>query len=215
MDAFTIRTRDNISDIATPFDLQNIVTFPTRQSAHLEKIFTNIENIQKLTPERLAPRQDSDHDMVFIPRTINTVNDSGNIPYRKVTRESKLAVELDIAALDWSNICSLPDPNTKAHALQTTITNIVNKHCPIRYRKATKPKTPWFGSLANKLRNAKNKSLRRGAKTSSFFSNALKKHLRKAKRKWIADRLGQNNSKITWRMVKTLTAKTKKTPAKP
>ena len=65
------------------------------------------------------------------------------------------------------------------------------------------------------MRNAKNKSLRRRSKTAKFFSNALKKHLRQAKKKWIAARLGENNSKTIWRMVKTLTTKTKKLSAKP
>ena len=66
------------------------------------------------------------------------------------TVESKLAVELDIAALDWSNIYSLPNPNMNG---QTKITNILNKNCPIRYQKATKPQTPWSGKQDKQYRN--------------------------------------------------------------
>ena len=53
--------------------------------------------------------------------------------------------------------------------------------------------------MANKLRNTRNKSLQRGEKTS----NAQKSN----------EEMVWNNSKITWRMVKTLTAKIKKMSA--
>ena len=102
------------------------------------------------------------------------------MPYHHVTRESQIAIERDIAQLDWSNITSLTDPNSKAIATHSTISNIVSRHCTIKYKKVTKPITPWFDNLARKLRNAKSKSLRRLNKTAKFFSNALKKHLRQA-----------------------------------
>ena len=48
-----------------------------------------------------------------------------------------------------------------------------------------------------------------------FFTQMLLNHVRKSKRKWIMDKLGANNSKSTWKVVKTLTSKTTKPNVRP
>ena len=132
----------DMTDLATLLDLTNIVQFPTRQNAYLDKIFTNIDDLMTSTPEKLAPLKDSDHDIIFLPRTASQATTTEKVPYRHVTRESRLAVELDIAQIDLSNITSLTDPNSKAIAIESTIGDIVNRPCPIEYWEVIKPKTP-------------------------------------------------------------------------
>ena len=122
----------DMTDLATLFDLTNIVQFPTRQNAYLDKIFTNIDDLKTSTLEKLAPLQDSDHDIIFLQKTTSHATTSEKITYHHVTRESQIAIERDIAQLDWSNITSVTDPNSKAIAIHSTISNIVNRHCPIK-----------------------------------------------------------------------------------
>ena len=57
--------------------------------------------------------------------------------------------------------------------------------------------------------------MKNGRTTSKYFGKLLKGHLRKAKKRWVAEKLGENNSKITWRTIKSLTAKDKSSAAKP
>jgi hypothetical protein len=45
----------NIDDITTIFHLQNIIPFPTRQDAHLDRIYTNVKELFSITPAKLAP----------------------------------------------------------------------------------------------------------------------------------------------------------------
>ena len=59
-----------IPDIETLFDLTNIVPFPTRGDAYLDKIFTNLPEMKTFAAEKLALLHDSDHDVVFIQSVV-------------------------------------------------------------------------------------------------------------------------------------------------
>ena len=43
----------DMTDLATLFDLTNIVQFPITQNAYLDNIFTNIDNLKTSTAEKL------------------------------------------------------------------------------------------------------------------------------------------------------------------
>lgn len=49
------------------FNLQNIVTCPTRKNTYLDKIFTNVARKLQSTLLKLAALGRSDHDSVFVP----------------------------------------------------------------------------------------------------------------------------------------------------
>ena len=51
-----------------------------------------------------------------------------------MNRRTQANVSRDIAMIDWSYITNLSDPNIKAEALQRSITDIVDKNCPIQYK---------------------------------------------------------------------------------
>ena len=90
--------------------------------------------MKTVTAEKLAPLHDSDHDVVFIPSVDFSPDQAEKIPYRKVNRTTRENISRDIAMIEWSYITNLSDPNIKAEALQRSITDIVDKNCPIQYK---------------------------------------------------------------------------------
>jgi hypothetical protein len=103
-----------IPDIETLFNLTNIVHFPTRGEAYLGKIYTNIREMKQITAEKLAPLQDRDHDVVYIPRINFAPDQAERVTYRKVKRTAREKISHDIALIDWSYITDISDADLKA-----------------------------------------------------------------------------------------------------
>ena len=63
-----------------------------------------------------------------------------------------------------------------------------------------------LGYIRRKLRNAKRKAHKKGCPTAKLYTGLLKKHLRKAKRKWIRKKVDAKDPKSMWSAVKSLRA---------
>ena len=86
-------------------------------------------------PEKLALLHNSDHDIIYKPGACYMSLNKETTSHRIVNRTSRMRVEQDIANIDWSPITNLYDPELKAEAFQKTITDIVDKHCPIKLKR--------------------------------------------------------------------------------
>jgi hypothetical protein len=199
----------DMSDVCTLFNLKNIVDFPTRDTAYLDHIYTNIPEIQSASCTKLPPIGSSDHSTAFLPSRAAEKPQSDFVYRRKITPQRRLEIEKDISGIEWSEMLENSDPNAQAEHLQNTVTAIVNRHCPFIRVKKQHNKTPWFDGLSRKLKNAKQKAYSRGCPTARAFSNLLRKHLRKAKKQWITKRLQDKNPKTLWRTLDTLNSKSK------
>ena len=118
--------------IADTFKLKNIVPFSTRGDAQLDKILTNMEEYRLENCNKLAPLANNDHCCI-------TVTNCFRKPYqyiyklkRKSTRATKMAVEQDIALLDWTPVLEAHNIDEKVNTYYNMINSIVDQHCPLR-----------------------------------------------------------------------------------
>ncbi len=72
----------NISDLLTSHNLNQIISEPTRGSAILDLVITNMQQFYKKTPSILAPVGTSDHNLVNWGPDVNAPK-----PHGKVIRE--------------------------------------------------------------------------------------------------------------------------------
>ena len=205
----------DMTDLCNIFNLTNIVSFPTRRDAYLDKIFTNITDIKELRCEKLPPLGSSDHDVVFVPSTVMTKPETEYFFKLKITPAARMNIERDVAMINWNSITTLPDVQHQAHQFQKTMSDIVNTHCPVQKVKKKYKQSPWFDSLATKLKNAKKKAYSKGCPTAKVFGNLLKKHIKKRKKQWITTKLSDPDPKSIWSVINTVTGKTKAKTTKP
>ena len=84
------------------------------------------------------------------------------------------------------------------------LTAIVDKYCPKIRKKTVNKTTPWFDSLATKLKNVKKKAYSKGCPSAKFFGRLLKNHIRKSKKKWICNKLQEKEPKSLWTVINCL-----------
>lgn len=194
----------NMKDLSSIFDLHNIIDFPTRGKAFLDHVYTNIEELKTVKCEKLAPLGQSDHDTIFVPGKPITKPPAAYYYTRKITPAARINIQQEVAETDWTTITQQPDVHQQAADLQLKLAAIVNKHCPKIHKKTQNKRTPWFDSLAKKLKNAKKKAYSKGCPSAKFFGRLLKRHIRKSKRKWICDKLLEKEPKSLWTVINCL-----------
>jgi hypothetical protein len=152
----------------------------------------------------MQPLGCSDHKMIFMPSTTITRPEKDYCYKRKITPSARMAIQSDINAINWETITQLQNPHQQAEELQSTILQIVDKHCTIKRVKRAHNSKPWFDALARKLHNAKIKAYRKGCPSAKRFGILLRNHIRKIKRKWISNSLDSNNHSCMWQVINTL-----------
>lgn len=201
----------NMKDISGIFDLHNIVDFPTRGKAFLDHVYTNIDELKTVKCQKLAPLGQSDHDTIFVPGKPITKSATDYYYTRKITPAARIHIQQEVAEINWATITQQPDVHQQAADLQQKLAAIVNKHCPKIRKKAIHKTTPWFDSLAKKLKNAKKKAYSKGCPSAKIFGRLLKNHIRKSKKKWICSKLQEKEPKSLWTVINCL-RKTKNKP---
>ena len=104
----------DISDITNLFGFHNLVNFSTRGSAYLDHLYTNLSDLMSIKCNKLPPLAASDHDIIHLPTTSTTRNPQEYIHRRKVTPNSRLNIQREIAHTNWEFITSISDPNQQA-----------------------------------------------------------------------------------------------------
>lgn len=110
--------------------------------------------------KNLAVLGRSDHDTLSVPHIQCVIAKRNNKLIRHLTRSS--GENIAMCNVNWESDLSMENPYSKAEKLQSTISDILNKHCPLKSKPSKKPKTPWVDVLARKLYNAKTKASKRG-----------------------------------------------------
>ena len=157
--------RLNISSILDAYGaLKQCVTVPTRKTAILEVVLSDLSNMYH-SPTTLPPLQvdndktgsDSDHNIVVFAPQLNTqyktVRKKKTMKVRPLPESAILKYETELIKCDWENIINCKDVNEKVTNFHETIISKLDKYLP--------EKTVRISSLDKKWMLPKLKALHR------------------------------------------------------
>ena len=196
--------------LAPSLGLSQIIDFPTRNGAYLDKLFTNIDEYIKSGCEYASPEGSSDHDSVQILSAFRKPVQYETITKRVVTPAAKIKISQELENQDWQEVLNATNINQKAEIFQKIVTNIYHSHCPLRKRRKPSDKPCIETPLTLKLRRAKQRSYRTNKTAWRYLKNTLRKLLKKARRQHAQANINKimSDSKRWWTNVKSLTSPT-------
>ena len=122
----------NTSSLEQALGLTQIVDFPTRENAHLDKMYTNIPEYVKTRCSLSPPIGNSDHESVVLDSAFKKPVQYESITKRKVTPGAKIKISQQLEEQNWEAVLSAPDVDTKANTFQQIVTEIFHKNCPVK-----------------------------------------------------------------------------------
>ena len=195
--------RLDTSPIESLYGLRQLVNFPTRESATLDLILTDITEYK--APVKLSPLSANDHCVIHLPGSARHIPKFTWRTKRFVTKEARANIVRDIASESWSNITQCPDLDTKVTNLYSSINTILDRHCPVKRIRVKKEYMAWQTPLMIKLRNAKNRAYRNGSPSWKYLAKLLVKVTRSAERDYHRHQLGlleSSNTAKWWKLIK-------------
>ena len=194
------------------FRLRNLLEFPTRKDSFLDKIFTSDKSYIEAQCSKHAPLGKSDHACVLVDNVLHRKVEYYNIFKRAVTPDSKRAIQLDLARIDWSILSSIKDLDLKVESYQKIVKDIYEKHCPSKKFRVRSDSDPgWDTPLIQKLRHAKDRSYMKPS--YPYFCKTLDLFITKAKQAYYQQNANslKAGSGNWWKNVKSLESETKAT----
>ena len=146
---------------------------PTRVTHHsatlIDHIYTNAPNIGIIS--KIITADISDHLPIFCMTNTQIHRNNQNIYYSDYSSFNTEAYLNDINSLDWNNLMSGQNLNSKTKRVNDSIKFIVNKHAPIKLASKSKAKQlskPWIsGGLLKSIK----------IKQKMYRSHFLSRHL--------------------------------------
>ena len=197
-----------------------LITKPTRLTHHsatlIDHIYTNAPNIGIIS--KIITADISDHLPIFCMTDAQIHRNNQNIYYRDYSSFNTEAYLNDINSLDWNNIMSGQNLDSKAERLNDSIKFIVNKHAPIKPASRSKVKQlskPWISGGLLKSIKTKQKLYRSHflsrhplrMQQYKKYSNMLNRLKEKAKNDYFTNQFkkAHNDLKLTWKIIGSLT----------
>jgi exonuclease III len=123
--------RLDISGLCDQNGLKSLVNFPTRNTAKLDDILTDVECYD--AAEKLAPIGTSDHCSIFVKGAC--VSEGSSQKYHYITRRDlrqhkKSALLEELILTDWNDVLQAKDVDSKVDKYYNIINNLLDKHCP-------------------------------------------------------------------------------------
>ena len=128
------------------YPLKQVVKRPTRGTAILDKIFTNMYTLYR-NPNILAPTSLSDHCTIIYEPNASLKYDKGRsltLSVRTSKHLNKLSLVSAITEFDWTPLFLQFSCQTKFDLFQTSIVNLINQHLPFRMVKRHTSDKPWI-----------------------------------------------------------------------
>ena len=195
--------------ICEQFALKHLVEFPTRDSAKLDVILTDIPEYQPA--KKLSPLARNDHCCILVEGQQFHKSMYVKREKRLITPERRNSLLSDLASANWEQVLSSATVNEKVAALHNTINQLLDKHCPTRIVKERSDKPLWMTPSILKLIDAKDKAYQKGCPSWKFLQTLCQKAIRSSKRKFTDELLNkEQNTKAWWDTVKLITNNLKK-----
>ena len=187
-----------VADALVDFpELAEVVTPPTRDDRHIDKIFTNFSEdihdsgcVPPLETEGSdTTKSFSDHNIQYlcarVPRKA-PVNWQ-TYTYRPYNQAGADAFVAELSVLKWDNIYALHSSNDMALALQFVLDDLMEKHFPTKTCKKKDSDLPWFNKTAKKMVKKKQAIYKAEGQSDRWLrqSEKLQKYLDKGQQNFL------------------------------
>ena len=202
-----------LQSIIESYGFTQIIDQPTRITENtrtlLDIIITNdLDLIHSHGAQ--PPIGNSDHCLTYVNLNHLKPNNNGKqIRFRDFSNFNILDFHEDAAKCKWSDITQYDDIDKKVEVLSNIITEVFNKHAPIKQKKVTKRKVPWVTEnvkLLMKLRDRALIKFKHSRNTADWeeykkMRNFTTSVLRQEKKAYLSFHLKvkNNDSKGMWR----------------
>ena len=135
------------------YPLKQVVKLPTRRTAILDKIFTNMGNLYD-KPIVLAPSSFSDHNVVLFEPAPSLKFDAGktvSINIRVSSQRARDNLSNCLAGFDWTPLYLQPSCEKKFEFFQSSMSSIINQHLPTRVVRRHTSDKPWVTDYFRQL----------------------------------------------------------------
>ena len=193
-----------VDNLCAQFGLRDLVNFPTRDQAKLDLMLTDVDEYDH--PIKLAPISHNDHCCILLEGKQFHRSNYTKVRRRLVTPERKNSLLSDLASESWENVLNTDSIHDKVTNLNSTVTQLLNKHCPERDIKIRADRPQWMTSSILKLIKARDEAYDRGCSSYKFIRSLVQKAIRSSKRRFIDEKLNsEQNTKEWWQTVKQIT----------
>ena len=201
-------------DILKTFNLEQVVTKPTRSTATSQTIvdhFITNEPRRVTYTDVLPCPLVSDHDAPYVCMNVRVTRFQ---PRHKFIRDERTFNETafleDFKRLPLSIIYGVDDPEEKLQLFNTMFTDCLERHAPLKRIKVTRPPAPWLKDDniqdLQKERNILRHQAHKYKDNNSWCNfretrNLLKSKIRKSKRAFMQKALSSRNPKEVWQTI--------------
>ena len=189
------------------YQLEQIVDFPTRGSAKLDLILTDIPEYCNVPCHQAAPLSQNDHCAIMIEAPSVMKQRYRTVTRRPVTTSAKISITASLASEDFHSVFSETDVDDKVNKFHDIIDSVYQKYCPVRNVRVREQDPVLVTPLIIKLRRAKNRLYKQGSPAWKFVSGLLSRKIREKRKNFSDTNLNAvlMGSKKWWKNVKTLT----------
>ena len=214
-----------LSFLCSLYQIDQLIDTTTRvtdtSATMIDLVLTNVkENIHASGVIHLAT---SDHSLIYAVRKF--MLPKTNLGVREIRDYKHFDTELfveDLSRMPWSAIQQFNNPNTCWNVWKSFITETLNRHAPIRYKRTRRNSVPWITPrIKDLMRNRdyhKKRAIKYASQThwESFkkLRNEVNIQMRNAKSKFFHDKINDcsrsNDPKEVWTLINTLLGKNNK-----
>ena len=226
IDLFNSETHDLTNafvDVMYCNEFLPLISRPTRITSSsatlIDNIFTNNHDNLNCSLSGILVTDVSDHFPIFhINRSFTVEETESFIVTRVFNEKNKQKFREAISAVDWTEICNIPDTQNSFSHFHSVLISLQDKCFPkIRIRKKYSNRKPWLSDgLRNSIRN-KNKLYHKykkipSVKNESSFRNKLNHMLKIAEKKYYRDLIinHKDNTRKSWSIIKSIINKHRK-----
>ena len=195
----------------TSYPLKQVVKEPTRKTAILDKIYTNMMDWYD-RPVVLPNVGRSDHRAVIMSPSATAKREHGqNIMVAKRSQDSngKAMLAHALQNLDWTPLYNMQSCEDMVDYFYSTTTNLIDHHLPILTVRRYSTDKPWITDHFRRLIRCRQYALRSGDKARyKRLRNQIQRLSRQLRRKYFEKKakcLHNTNPRKWWRVVKEIT----------
>jgi len=210
----------DVSNLASSHTLRQVVQQPTRDSAVLDLILTNMHSIYS-NPIILAPLGASDHNIVqWLPRITNKQPNRGKCVKRSVRRYPQSGIDEFgrwLTAHDWfSELGPNPTVDDLTTSFTTQLTDAIDRTFPVKTTKSHQTDKPWITHNIKMMIKDRQKAFHSG-NTLQWRSLKYKvqHEIAKKKRSYYknkVDHLKNDDCRKWWNIINRMSGRSAKSP---
>lgn len=181
-------------------------------STFLDLIITSHVNLVKSHGQFSAPGF-SHHDLIFSSVKFKPPKQKPVIlKQRMFSLLNVLKLDNDASDVNWSEIDNAPSIDDKVAIFNSHITNLFDRHAPIRIIKIKRTPSPWFSDMIRKAIAKRDRSFRKYKKDRTgenwdlykILRNRCNLLVRNAKRRYIAEQIELSTPAGIWKFLRSL-----------